>query len=136
MVKGISFLLSLTAAFSLGAATVVTAQKYTDSSQRQEQHRADLSGAEDMEVIVSVAEYQPGETIRRHYHHGLEAAYVINGAEVTAPGKGPFTLPTGKTVLNLRDAAHGGLTVTGEQTLSLFTVHIVDKHEPLYDYVD
>ncbi|MEK9766985.1 MAG: hypothetical protein VW274_10970 [Thalassolituus sp.] len=136
MVKGISFLLSLTAAFSLGAATVVTAQKYSDSTQREEKHRADLSAADDMEVIVSVAEYQPGEMIRRHFHHGLEAAYVINGAEVTAPGKGAFTLPTGKTVLNLREAVHGGLTVSGDNSLSLFTVHIVDKKAPLYDYVD
>ena len=89
-----------------------------------------------MEVIVSVAEYQPGETIGRHTHHGLEAAYVIAGAEVTAPGKAPFMLPTGKTVLNLRDKAHGGLTVSGVDSLSLFTVHIVDKNKPLYDYID
>ena len=122
--------------FLAGVATAVTAQKYSDSQLRQEQQRAVLSGAEHMEVIVSVAEYPPGEFMGRHIHHGLEAAYIIDGAEVEVPGKGTISLPTGKAVLNLRDVPHGGMKVTGEQTLRLFTVHIVDRDKPLYDFIE
>jgi hypothetical protein len=42
-------------------------------------------------------------------------------------------LPTGMSVMNLRDVRHGGFVVLGETPLRLFTVHIVDKNKPLYD---
>ena len=46
------------------------------------QKRADLSGAPGMEVIISTGEYKIGEAIDLHIHHGIEAAYVIQGASV------------------------------------------------------
>ena len=64
----------------------------------------------------------------------IEAAYVVQGASVQSPGKDPMPLPTGATLLNLRDVKHGGFKVVGDTSLKLFTVHIVDKGKPLYDY--
>lgn len=119
--------------FGLGYGTALVAQTYGDSPQRKEHKRADLSGAPGMEVIVSTAEYQEGETLTLHFHHGLEAAYVVQGTTVQAPGKDPMTLPTGASLLNLRDVKHGGFKVVGTTPLKLFTVHIVDKGKPLYD---
>jgi quercetin dioxygenase-like cupin family protein len=118
---------------AFGLSTPLPAQ--TDSPQRVEQKRADLSGAPGMEVIASTAEYKPGEAIGLHLHHGIEAAYVIQGATVQAPGKEPMTLATGATLFNLRDVRHAGFRVVGETSLKLFTVHIVDKGKPLYDFV-
>ena len=120
--------------FTLGLATGLVAQTSTDSPQRIEQKRTDLSGAPGMEVIASVGEYKPGEGIDLHIHHGIEAAYVVQGASVQAPGKDPMKLPTGATVINLRDVKHGGFKVIGDTSLKVFTVHIVDKGKPLYDY--
>ena len=120
--------------FSLGVATGLVAQTSRDSAQRVEQKRTDLAGAPGMEVIASVAEYKPGDGIDLHIHHGVEAAYVVQGASVQAPGKDPMTLPTGATVLNLRDVKHGGFKIVGATSLKLFTVHVVDKGKPLYDY--
>jgi quercetin dioxygenase-like cupin family protein len=120
--------------FSVGLATGLIAQTSSDSPQRIEKKRADLSGAPGMEVIASTGEYKPGESIDLHFHHGIEAAYVVQGATVQAPGKEPAMLPTGATVLNLRDIKHGGFKVVGDMPLKLFTVHIVDKGAPLYDY--
>ena len=119
--------------FGLGLATGLVAQTTNDSPQRVEQKRADLSGAPGMEVIASIAEYKPGEGIELHLHHGVEAAYVVQGAKVQAPDKDPMMLPTGATVLNLRDVKHGGFKIVGDQSLKLFTVHVVDKGKPLYD---
>ena len=119
--------------FGLGVATGLVAQT-TDSPQRVELKRADLSGAPGMEVITSTAEYKPGETIHLHFHHGLEAAYIVQGARVQVPGKDPMQLATGSSLLNLRDARHGGFTVVGDTALKLYTVHIVDKGKPLYDH--
>ncbi|HMC14272.1 MAG TPA: cupin domain-containing protein, partial [Albitalea sp.] len=84
--------------------------------------------------IASIAEYKAGDAIDVHLHHGVEAAYVVQGASVQVPGKEAMMLPTGATVLNLRDVKHGGFRVVGETPLKLFTVHIVDKGKPLYDY--
>jgi len=120
--------------FGLGVATGIVAQTITDSPQRVEHKRTDLSGAPGMEVIASTAEYKPGEGADLHFHHGVEAAYVVQGARVQAPGKDPVTLVTGTTVLNLRGVKHAGFKVIGDTSLKLFTVHIVDKDKPLYDY--
>ena len=123
------------ALFTLGVATTLVAQTLTDSPQRVEQKRSDLSGAPGMEVIASIGEYKPGEGIELHVHHGIEAAYVVQGAMVQVPGRDAAPLPTGVTVLNLRDVKHGGFKVVGDTPLKLFTVHVVDKGKPLYDYV-
>jgi hypothetical protein len=125
--------LAAVAIFGAGLATGLSAQTTGDSPQRVEQKRADLSGAPGMEVIASIAEYKPGEGIELHFHHGIEAAYVVQGAQVQAPGKDPAPLPTGASLLNLRDVRHGGFKIVGDTPLKLFTVHIVDKGKPLYD---
>lgn len=120
--------------FGLGVGTGLLAQTVGDSPQRVEQKRVDLSGAPGMEVIASTAEYKPGDTIDVHTHHGVEAAYVLQGASIQVPGKDPMTLATGTTLVNLRDVKHAGFKVVGDTSLKLFTVHVVDKGKPLYDY--
>lgn len=121
--------------FLCGAASTLVAQGLSDSPQRKEQKRADLSGAPGMEVISSIAEYQPGEAIDFHTHHGIEAFYVVQGAQIQVQGREPMTLATGAALMNLRDVKHGGFKVIGDTPLKLFTVHIVDKSKPLYDYL-
>jgi quercetin dioxygenase-like cupin family protein len=91
------------------------------------------SGAPGMEVVTSIVEFKPGETIPRHSHHGVESAYVIQGATLQAPGKPSRTVPTGANLQNLRDAVHGGDKIIGNTSFKLFTVHIVDKGKPLFE---
>src|SRR5580658_1464343 len=133
--NALALILGGTLLFSLGVAAGQLAGTATDSPQRVEQKRTDLTGAPGMEVIASVAEYKPGDSIRLHIHHGVEAAYVLQGASVQLPGKDPMALATGTAILNLRDVKHAGFKVVGDTSLKLFTVHIVDKGKPLYDYV-
>jgi len=38
--------------------------------------------------------------------------------------------------VNLRDVEHGGWTVVGDTPLKVFTVHVVDKGKPLYEYAN
>lgn len=106
-----------------------------DYSGRKELKRADLSGAPGMEVVLSMVEMKPGDQLLRHIHHGIEAAYVLEGGMVQLPGKPPIALPTGTPIMALRDVKHGGFTVVGDKTIKIVTVHIVDKGKPLYDYV-
>lgn len=121
--------------FSLGLATGLVAQTLTDSPNRKEQKRTDLTGAPNMEVIASIVEIKPGESSLLHTHHGVEAFHVLQGASVQSPGQEPTVLATGLTSMNLRDVKHGSFKVIGDTSLKLLTVHIVDKDKPLYDYV-
>jgi quercetin dioxygenase-like cupin family protein len=108
------------------------AQDSLDPKSRQELKRADLTGT-NMEVIISVVENQPGETIERHIHHGEEAFYVLQGATLeTADGK-QITLPAGASAINRRDVPHAGLKVLGNTPFKYLAVHIVDKGAKLYD---
>jgi len=56
----------------IAAAAFAGLAQAQDSPNRKEMKRADLTGTK-MEVILSTAEYKPGETIPRHIHHGEEA---------------------------------------------------------------
>jgi hypothetical protein len=120
--------------FVVGATVGAAAVTY-DSPARKELKRADLSGAPGMEVISSVSEYKKGDFFPRHIHHGIEAAYVIQGTMVQVPGKEPMMLETSAPIMNLRDVPHAGFTIIGDQPFKIFTVHIVDKGKPLYDWV-
>jgi hypothetical protein len=123
-------------AASLCALMIGAAPVSHDIPNRHELKRADLSGAQGMEVITSIAEYQVGEMIPRHLHHGVETGYVLQGSSVQVPGQAPTRLETGAPILNLRDVPHAGYKVVGPEPLKVLTVHIVDKGKPLYDWVN
>jgi hypothetical protein len=131
--KLIRFALSIVAlSFTAGAVGTVWAQ---DTPGRKELRRVDLSGAPGMEVVLSISEYKPGDELPAHFHHGIEAGYVVEGGMVEVPGKPAFAIPTGAPIMNLRDAAHAGFKIVGDKAIKLFTVHIVDKGKPLYDWM-
>lgn len=114
------------------ALTLCTAAAFAqDPAGRKEMKRVDLSGAPGMEVISSITEYKVGDVAPKHFHNGIETAYVIEGAMVQLPGKEPSKMETGAVILNMRDVVHGGFKVI-DKPLKLFTVHIVDKGKPLY----
>ena len=96
-------------------------------------HRVDVSGAPGMEMVTSLVELQPGERLPRHIHHGVETAYVLQGATIQAPRQAPRTLAAGSTAVHLRGVPHGGFTVVGDTALKLLTTHVVDKGKPLVD---
>ena len=118
---------------TLGLANGVIAQTLTDAPQPKEQKRTDLTGAPGMEVIAALSEIKPGESSNFHFHHGVEAAYVIQGALVQVPGKEPVMVPTGFIAMNLRDVVHGNFKVVGDTSLKSFAVYVVDKGKPLLD---
>ena len=104
-----------------------------DPAGRKEIKRVDLSGAPGMEVIISTAEFKPGDLLPRHFHHGIETGTVLQGGMFQVPGKDPIALPTGAPIMYLRDEPHGGMKVVGDTAIKLFTVLIVDKGKPLFD---
>lgn len=120
-------------AFAVAAALAAAPAIAQDPAARKELRRADLSGAPGMEVVLSISEYKPGDSINLHHHNGVEAGYVLEGGKVQVPGKEVSDLTTGNPIMNLRDVKHGGWKNVGSNTIKLVTVHVVDKGKPLYD---
>lgn len=110
-----------------------TGTAFAAEATRKELRREDLSGAPGMEVVLSITEVKPGEEIPAHFHHGIEAGYVLEGGTATNAAGEKITMETGAPIFNLRDARHGGFKVTGNKALKFVTVHIVDKGKPLFD---
>ena len=106
------------------------------SGNRNEFKRVDLLGSSNMEVISSVSEYKPGESLDRHFHHGIESGYFIQGGKIQYLDGELITIPTGAPLMNERDVPHGGFKVVGDTSIKIYTVHIVDKGKQLYDWVE
>ena len=123
-------------AVSVCSLAIAAAAPSYDTPNRHELKRADLSGAPGMVVITSISEYQIGEMIPRHLHHGVETGYVLQGSTIQIAGQAPTRLETGSPIMNLRDVPHAGFKVLGPEPLKLLTVHVVDKDKPLYDWVN
>jgi len=94
------------------AAVTVAGLAYAEDlspKSRVELKRSALSApGANMDVILSTAEYQPGDFIARHIHHGEEAFYVIQGATVETPDGKQMELKTGTGSINMRDMPHAG----------------------------
>lgn len=116
----------------VAAVAVVGLTHAQDSPNRKELKRADLIGT-NMEVIISVSEFQPGESVPRHIHHGEEAVYVLQGATVELADGKQMQRAAGTAAINPRAVPHAGYKVVGDKPLKLLTVHTVDKGAPLYD---
>jgi quercetin dioxygenase-like cupin family protein len=123
----------IVAATAFGFIGLVHAQEDLDPKKsRQELKRADLSGT-NMEIIISVVEFQPGETLARHIHHGEEAFYALQGATLETPDGKQIKVQPGAAAIFPRDVPHSGGKVVGDTPFKYLAVHVVDKGAPLYD---
>jgi quercetin dioxygenase-like cupin family protein len=107
-----------------------------DGMERTELKRADLTGADGMEVVQAILVVQPGTPIPRHIHHGDEISYVLEGATLELPDGKAIDLKTGTSIHFPRDTPHGGFKVVGDAPLKLLTVHVVDKGKPFSEASD
>jgi quercetin dioxygenase-like cupin family protein len=100
------------------------------TSKRTELTKGDLTGT-NMEIVVGIVEVPPGASGVLHTHPGEEAYYVIDGATGESPDGKPVNFVAGSAKINVRDVPHGNFKITGDKTLKLLTVHIVDKGKPM-----
>lgn len=112
----------------IGLTFSATVQAQT--SKRTELTKGDLTGT-NMEIVVGTVEVPPGASGILHTHPGEEAYYVVDGATAETPDGKPFKFEPGTAKINVRGVPHGAFKITGDKTLKLLTVHIVDKGKPL-----
>lgn len=126
-------LLVLAAIFGITIQYNIQAQAANEGRSRFETNRASIPEAPNIEVIVSTAEFKPGEFMKWHYHHGVEVIYVIQGAKVQLSEKANTIFKTGTTLMIPKGVRHEGFKVIGDTSLKLFLVHIVENGKPLFD---
>lgn len=114
----------------VGLSLIDSMAAYAQSSKRTELTKGDLTGT-NMEIVVGTVEVPPGASGVLHTHPGEEAYFVIDGAALLLPDGKQISLEPGTAKINVRDVPHGAFKVTGDKTLKLLTVHIVDKGKPM-----
>jgi quercetin dioxygenase-like cupin family protein len=102
---------------------------------RREIRRLDVPGAPNKQIVVEMNEFKPGEGLARHSHPGIEQGIVLQGAMMQPDGKEPFKVETGTLLQNMPDVEHGGWKIVGETSLKAFSVYVVDRDRPLYNWV-
>jgi quercetin dioxygenase-like cupin family protein len=114
----------------VGLSLIMSMTAHAQSSKRTELTKGDLTGT-NMEIVVGTVEVPPGASGVLHTHPGEEAYFVIDGATLLLPDGKQTSLESGTAKINIRDVPHGAFKVTGDKTLKLLTVHIVDKGKPM-----
>ena len=82
------------------------------------------------ETLVVLVESDPGFTIAKHTHPGIESTYVMEGSLVLqVAGQADHTLKQGEAFQVPPETVHGGLT--GPTPIKLLANYIVEKGKPL-----
>src|SRR5262245_58117367 len=122
--------LVLALGIALGVAGTQMLSAQPQAIKRSPLMRADLTGVEGKEVIMTLLEAQPGAVFPAHIHPGDEFIFVIDGSMEGFVGSIQSTTKTGETFHAPREVPHGG-TVVGAAPVKFIAVHVVDKGKPL-----
>lgn len=93
--------------------------------------RADVPASTTHEAVMGIAELAPGASAGRHYHHGMEIGYVLEGAVVIEhQGRPTLTVKAGESFTNDVTAVHDAKN-TGSTPARILAVYVVEKGKPL-----
>jgi len=112
--------------FSVGP--LVSAQQAGFKRTVLQQSDASVPGRE---VVMAVAEFQPGASSGRHTHSGDEVGYILEGTVVIAQdGKPDVTLGPGKSFPIPAGTVHNA-TNSGSTGARVLATYLVEKGKPL-----
>jgi quercetin dioxygenase-like cupin family protein len=117
---------------ALGAigATYVSAQ--APQITRTEILRKPMSGLDNKEVVVFVADVPPGGVAATHYHPGDEAIYMLQGALRFEPDQeAPFDLKAGQVTFNPAKHVHKATNISATEPAKVLNCMIAEKGQPL-----
>jgi quercetin dioxygenase-like cupin family protein len=128
-VRGLTLVgLALGGVLGVGVDRLVLAQQ--SGIKRTPLVTVDEPGAPGYEAIMGIAEIPSGGTSGRHYHHGVEIGYVLDGTLVIEhQGRPVQTLKAGEPFRIDPNAAHEAKA--SGSAVSILTVHMVEKGKPL-----
>ncbi|MEY4708209.1 MAG: hypothetical protein RJB58_1932 [Pseudomonadota bacterium] len=85
-------------------------------------------GSKDQTVIITTRDFQPGETVGAHIHHGVEMTQVVKGSfEIFIKGQPPKVIKAGESFLVPREAVHDGRPAAGSGPVHVAVTLVLDK---------
>jgi quercetin dioxygenase-like cupin family protein len=136
-VLGVVAAIAICAAASVGVEHAVQAQQTQSGAlSRKVLVNTALPGAPAThEVFMSEAVLPPGGTSGRHYHHGVEIGYLLEGQlTIEHKGRPTATLKPGDSFRIEPEAPHEAKN-QGSTPAKILTVHMVEKGKPLSEPV-
>jgi quercetin dioxygenase-like cupin family protein len=122
--------MSLAAAALVGTAGLDQPGAQQPGFKRAVLQKQDLS-VPGREVVVALAEFEPGAAAGRHTHPGEEIGYVLEGTLVLeVDGKPPVTLKAGEVFFVPPGMVHDGRNASSGQAKVLAT-YVVEKGKPV-----
>jgi quercetin dioxygenase-like cupin family protein len=95
--------------------------------------RHDIAGAPGKEAVLGIAELPAGATAGRHYHHGEEFDYVLDGTLVVmVDGQPPQELKPGAAFHIDAQKIHDD-RAAGDAPVKILEMLLVDKDKPLVE---
>ncbi len=93
--------------------------------------KKDLAGIEGKEAFMGTAELAPGVAAGKHYHHGHELGYVLEGSGVLeVEGQPPIAFKAGDTYHIDANKPHDARN-TGTTPAKVLAIWLVEKGKPL-----
>ena len=126
-------------AIALGLAAAASALSFAlakdEGIKRTLLQRLDVVGAEPKECVLGSAELAPGASAGKHFHHGFEVGYVVEGeGELTVDGEAPRRLRAGDSYRVEARKPHD-VTNTGAAPFKVVASWVVEKGKPLAEPV-
>lgn len=116
-------------ALGAGIDRVVLAQQ--SGIKRTVLQRADDPSSSTYEAVMGIAEIAPGASSGKHFHHGTELGYVLEGSAVIERENRPtITVKAGDAVRNEKGVVHNVVN-HGSGPAKFLAVYIVEKGKPL-----
>ena len=112
-------------------ATYVSAQGAPQIT-RTEILRKPMSGLENKEVVVFLADIPPGGVAATHYHPGDEAIYMLQGSLLFEPDQEqPFELKAGQITFNPAKHIHKAKNTSPTEPAKVLNCMIAEKGQPV-----
>lgn len=111
------------------AATVALAQ--SQGIKRTVLQKQDVTGAEQKECVLAMAEIAAGASVGKHYHPGFEVAYIAQGElDLMVDGEPTKHLKAGDSYRIEAKKPHDGKN-TGSTPTKVIVTYVVEKGQPL-----
>ena len=97
--------------------------------------RVDAPGNPGYEAVMAIAEIPAGASSGKHFHHGVELAYILDGSmTVEAAGKPVASYKTGEPLKNDSGGVHNAINKS-KKPVKILAVYLVEKGKPMAESV-
>jgi quercetin dioxygenase-like cupin family protein len=113
------------------ACVVTVAMAQATGIKRTVLQRQDVTGPEEKECVFAMADIEPGANVGKHYHPGVEMAYVAQGAlDLMVEGEPVRHLQAGDSYRIEVRRPHDARNV-GDTPTKVVVTYLVEKGQPL-----